>query len=89
MRREKALVHSGRKDPPGNWIAPRFGKKSLPSVWLIHGGIIGRDISLMLSFQVLKEWHFVSASSNHSHRKFRPSFVKRVLSSIAFFETVG
>ena len=22
VRREKALVHSGKKDPPGNWIAP-------------------------------------------------------------------
>ncbi len=22
VRREKALVHSGRKGPPGNWIAP-------------------------------------------------------------------
>ena len=28
MRREKALVHSGRKDPPGNWIAPPGSNRS-------------------------------------------------------------
>ena len=22
VRREKALIHSGNEDPPGNWIAP-------------------------------------------------------------------
>jgi len=28
VRREKALVHSGRKDPPGNWIAPPGSNRS-------------------------------------------------------------
>ena len=27
-RREKALVHSGVKDPPGNWIAPTGNNRS-------------------------------------------------------------
>src|SRR5712691_3851492 len=28
VRREKALVHSVRKDPPGNWIAPPGSNRS-------------------------------------------------------------
>jgi len=28
VRREKALVHSGMKDPPGNWIAPPGSNRS-------------------------------------------------------------
>ena len=28
VRREKALVHSGVKDPPGNWIAPPGNNRS-------------------------------------------------------------
>ncbi len=28
VRREKALVHSGKKDPPGNWIAPPGNNRS-------------------------------------------------------------
>ncbi len=28
VRREKALVHSGKKDPPGNWIAPPGSNRS-------------------------------------------------------------
>src|SRR6266852_3649823 len=28
VRREKALVHSGRKDPPGSWIAPPGNNRS-------------------------------------------------------------
>ena len=28
MRREKALVHSGMEDPPGNWIAPPGSNRS-------------------------------------------------------------
>jgi hypothetical protein len=28
VRREKALVHSGRKDEPGNWIAPPGSNRS-------------------------------------------------------------
>jgi hypothetical protein len=28
VRREKALVHSGNEDPPGNWIAPPGSNRS-------------------------------------------------------------
>jgi hypothetical protein len=28
VRREKALVHSGKKGPPGNWIAPPGNNRS-------------------------------------------------------------
>jgi hypothetical protein len=28
VRREKALIHSGAKDPPGNWIAPPGNNRS-------------------------------------------------------------
>jgi hypothetical protein len=28
VRREKALVHSGIRDPPGNWIAPPGSNRS-------------------------------------------------------------
>jgi len=28
VRREKALIHSGNEDPPGNWIAPPGSNRS-------------------------------------------------------------